>query len=299
MYWGEGVWLCTEERVWGCVLRRCEVMYWGEGVRLCTEERVWGCVLRRCEVMYWGEGVRLCTEERVWGCVLRKGCEVTYWGGVRLCTEERVWGILRRGCEVMYWGEGVRLCTEERVWGVLRRLLNTAIFIDSSVLIVKIHTNLMVLNFYEKMTRCSGTAVLVHAWGWYDCIFSHMITTTSSKASSFSSSLKVVWLHFLTHNHHHLKQSKQLLVQAWGWYDQIFSHMITTTSSKAVLFLMLMLNPGSYFKTENLSQLQSKAVSVVSCTKHKCNPKGQLHLGMTTRSSQDSAVGRRRTQWHP
>ena len=245
--------------------------------------------------------VRLSTEERVCGYVLRRGCEVVYWGGVRLCTEERVWGCVLRRCEVMYWGEGVR-CTEETasiISAIHGKNLNTAIFIDSSVLIVKIHTNLMVLNFYEKMTRCSGTAVLVHAWGWYDCIFSHMITTTSSKASSFSSSLKVVWLHFLTHNHHHLKQSKQLLVQAWGWYDQIFSHMITTTSSKAVLFLMLMLNPGSYFKTENLSQLQSKAISVVSCTKHKCNPKGQLHLGMTTRSSQDSAVGRRRTQWHP
>ena len=72
-------------------------------------------------------------------------------------------------------------------------------------------------------------------------------------------------------------------------------HTITTTSSKAVLFLMLMLNPGGYFETGNLSQLQSEALSVVSCTKHKHNPKDRLHLGMTTRSSQDSAVGRRHT----
>ena len=72
--------LIWKQWMWGCVLRRCEVMYWAEGVRLCTEERVWGCVLRRgCEVMYWGEGVRLCTDERMWGYVLRRGCEV-YWG---------------------------------------------------------------------------------------------------------------------------------------------------------------------------------------------------------------------------
>ena len=56
-------------------------------------------------------------------------------------------------------------CTEETasiISAIHGKNLNTAIFIDSSVLIVKIHTNQMVLNFYLKMTRCSGTTVLVH-----------------------------------------------------------------------------------------------------------------------------------------
>ena len=51
----------------------------------------------------------------------------------------------------MYQGEGVKLGTEETAGirsAIHGKNLNTAIFIDSSVLIVKIHTNLMVLNFY-------------------------------------------------------------------------------------------------------------------------------------------------------